>query len=210
MENSSNIPKNKIFKHIDKVFFILSLLYLIFVIYWINRPIKLKYSLLEHKNNASNISNSQFMFYLQQSLKVIKQTPKHQQTVATSHPIIEKVYVPIYSTAKIANKITYKSKNLPIPVSIKNSIQITSIPLPPKPVNTPSEILTNNNNIKLIGILDSGDHSAALFDIQGVVKRLQIGDNIAETGWIFQRINQQKILISKQGNIRYIEVGQTF
>ena len=37
-----------------------------------------------------------------------------------------------------------------------------------------------------------------------------IKNNIAETGWIFQRINQQKILISKQGNIRYIEVGQTF
>ena len=220
MENLSLISKNKIFKYVDKVFFVFSLFYLFFIIFWINRPVHLKYSISNHKYQLSNISNSQFLFYLQQSLKVIKQNHKNEQTVVSSHPIIERVYVPLYSSAKLANKLSTlnafspTAKILPIPLPTKNYIQVKSIPLPtvalPSSTKKYEDKAISESNIKLIGVLDSGSESIALFDIQGIIKRLKVGDAIADSGWLFQGVSQQKILISKQGSLRYIEIGQTF
>ena len=62
----------------------------------------------------------------------------------------------------------------------------------------------------LIGILELEDKSAALFKVNGMTKRIWLGEEINGSGWILESVDNQKAKISHQGTIRSLNVGETF
>ncbi|MGK7927033.1 MAG: hypothetical protein AB4290_17620 [Spirulina sp.] len=65
-------------------------------------------------------------------------------------------------------------------------------------------------NIKLAGVLESGENSGALFRIDNATQRIQLGEAIGTSGWTLIGIEGQTAVIRRNGEIRSIYVGQTF
>ncbi|GAB4293166.1 MAG: hypothetical protein Fur0025_29320 [Oscillatoriaceae cyanobacterium] len=62
----------------------------------------------------------------------------------------------------------------------------------------------------LIGILELGDRSAALFEVNGVSRRVKVGENIGSSGWTLVEVKNREAVIRRNGEVRSISVGQSF
>jgi len=62
----------------------------------------------------------------------------------------------------------------------------------------------------LVGILELGERSAALFEVNGVARRIYIGENIAGSGWTLVEVANQEAVMRRNGEVRTIFVGQQF
>lgn len=62
----------------------------------------------------------------------------------------------------------------------------------------------------LVGILELGDKSAALFEIEGVARRIYVGESIGASGWTLAEVKNQEAVIRRGGEVRSIFVGQKF
>ncbi len=62
----------------------------------------------------------------------------------------------------------------------------------------------------LVGILELGDRSAALFEVNGVARRIYVGENIAGSGWTLVEVANQEAVMRRNGEVRTIFVGQQF
>ncbi|MGB6166999.1 MAG: hypothetical protein WBF52_05385 [Geitlerinemataceae cyanobacterium] len=62
----------------------------------------------------------------------------------------------------------------------------------------------------LLGILQFGDRSAALFEVNGVPSRVNIGESIGSSGWTLVEVTEQQARIRRNGEVRDIFVGQQF
>ncbi|MCW6035100.1 hypothetical protein K4A83_02280 [Spirulina subsalsa FACHB-351] len=82
---------------------------------------------------------------------------------------------------------------------------------PDAPQASPSPTQTAlGNTHKLVGILESGDRTAALFRIGSSTQRITIGETIGESGWTLVDANGQNAIIRRDGEVRSIFVGQSF
>jgi hypothetical protein len=181
-------------------------------------------------------ADAEFIAYLRQSLQQIelqsnqtsKSTPETKTRVPvapapsnlpTETRVIEKIYIPIYPQ---------NNPNSPVTVNTQPG-NSTVPPLPPAPpteqaFTTPSTVpvLTPGNSLLptapptpvsqpdtlLVGLLEAGEKSSALFTINGSTRRVTLGEVIGGTGWTLQAIQNQQAIISRQGNVRYLEVGK--
>lgn len=62
----------------------------------------------------------------------------------------------------------------------------------------------------LVGILELGNRSAALFEVDGVARRIYVGESIGASGWTLAEIKNQEAVIRKGGDVRSVFVGQKF
>jgi Tfp pilus assembly protein PilP len=62
----------------------------------------------------------------------------------------------------------------------------------------------------MVGILELGDRSAALFEINGVSQRVYIGERIGNSGWSLVSVSNQEAVIRRNGEVRSIFIGQRF
>jgi Tfp pilus assembly protein PilP len=65
-------------------------------------------------------------------------------------------------------------------------------------------------NHTLVGLLELGDQSAALFDVSGVTQRITVGEAIGASGWILVSVANQEAVIRRNGEVRSVYVGQKF
>jgi hypothetical protein len=90
-----------------------------------------------------------------------------------------------------------------------------TVPAQPAP-SQPSQIAAIAANIdpsethSLIGLLELGDRSAALLEVNGVPQRIQVGEKIGASGWKIMSISNQTALIQRNSEVRSIYVGQQF
>lgn len=178
--------------------------------------------------------DAKFIAYLQQSLKIIEQkdnspTQLNSESSArlnvlplsiqattntplqTNPTVIERIYIPVYPTQTLP-KPQY------IPPFSKSTVTIprqTVAPLPipakviiPKPNIAP--LITRTTPYNLVGVLDFGDRSSALFTENGLTQRIELGERIGSSGWTLTGIENQKAILFRQGKTRYLEVGQSF
>jgi len=203
-----------IYRHIDRFFFVFSLFYFILVLFWIGKPQSTQQNSINNQQKKTHISDSQFIFYLQQSINLIKQTKienKNGSGSLTDGSNIDKKKCQTHSQNPVSSKNTsITSVAIPPPPPITSSLAIPSTTTEtPQLSSSPLNSLTQND-IKLIGVIESGPNSQALFKVNSVTKRLQIGDTVGDSGWIFQGVIEQRAMLSKNGKTRYIEVGQFF
>ncbi|MGB3265319.1 MAG: hypothetical protein WBA89_15350 [Microcoleus sp.] len=78
----------------------------------------------------------------------------------------------------------------------------------PAPAQAPSSAPTSAHT--LVGILELGDRSAALFEVDGVARRIYVGESIGASGWTLAEIKNQEAVIRKGGDVRSVFVGQKF
>lgn len=62
----------------------------------------------------------------------------------------------------------------------------------------------------LVGLLELGDRSAALFDIDGSTQRFNVGEGIGSSGWILAKVANNEAMIRRNGEVRSVYVGQKF
>ncbi|MCA2814828.1 MAG: hypothetical protein IM477_20870 [Microcystis sp. M090S1] len=210
---------------LDKVIFVIACVYLGWVVAWLisqkNAPVS--------QNGTISQEEQKFIAYLQSSLAIIDRQgqtsspdpdpdpqnnpspvamvpppPPANLPVNNTPQIIERIYVPVYpQTPETAAKIA--------PVTPANP-DISAPPLPAAPqVNRPlAAVIPTNNQVKntLVGVMDLGDQSSALFDNKGITMRISPGEFI--NGWTLVEVGSQQVILSRNGQAKVLEVGQSF
>ncbi|NEP86213.1 MAG: hypothetical protein F6K18_04910 [Okeania sp. SIO2C2] len=87
--------------------------------------------------------------------------------------------------------------------------------LPPPPAEIPATKAVAESQVQipintLVGILELGERSAALFEIEGVARRIYVGENIGGSGWTLVNVANQEAVIRRNGEVRSVFVGQQF
>jgi hypothetical protein len=145
------------------------------------------------------------------------QIPPSQIPVAPTTPtVIERIYVPVYPPQ--SSQSSQSSQSPPQPTlttktPLPNPPQPLPIPVPPK--ISPKKVfipplVANKTSYTLVGLLESGDRSSALFTENGLTQRIQVGERVGSSNWSLTGVENQKAILSDQGKTRYLEVGQKF
>lgn len=165
--------------------------------------------------------DADFLQYIQRSLdRLAKQSPPSPTVAVSPSPspsVVERVYVPIYPTA-------------PSPVAISPATPASpAVPAPNPNSSRPGSTATARTNPAatapaasspvpniaaashtLVGVLELGDRSAALFEVNGTPQRIEIGEAIGTSGWTLVSIKNQEAIVRRNGEVRSIYVGQKF
>ncbi len=96
------------------------------------------------------------------------------------------------------------------PVYPNGSTAPTAPTAPPPVAKATVPMVSSATKHDLVGVLESGDRSSALFRWNGMTQRIQIGEAIGSSGWQLASVNSQQAILSRQGKTRYLEVGQSF
>ncbi|MEO1592398.1 MAG: hypothetical protein AAFU71_14075, partial [Cyanobacteria bacterium J06632_22] len=75
---------------------------------------------------------------------------------------------------------------------------------------TPIPNIAPNSTHALVGILELGNRSAALFEINGVPQRVYVGEAIGSSGWSVVSVANQEVIVRRNGEVRSIHIGQQF
>jgi hypothetical protein len=67
-------------------------------------------------------------------------------------------------------------------------------------VNLPQRTLT--------GVVEMGDRSAVLFELNGVTQRIYLGETIGSTGWSLVEVAKDSAILRRNGEVRTLGVGQ--
>jgi hypothetical protein len=175
------------------------------------------------KPEAKPKENQDFLNYLQQSLDRLAHrgtetlpSPQVSPSVAASPApspspkVIERVYVPVYPTqsSSTATAPLSPAANPPVKATAPSRVgSPTPAPASPAP-NVPNIAAATNH--RLLGVLELGDKSAALFEVNGTPSRVEIGQQIGSSGWSLVSISNQEAIVRRNGEVRSIYVGQKF
>ncbi|MDX2255844.1 MAG: hypothetical protein NW214_10035 [Pseudanabaenaceae cyanobacterium bins.39] len=132
------------------------------------------------------------------------------------------MYVPVYQPPNLANN-TNNTANLPSPLALPpaaangeiatkptNSQNNNPNPTPSSNVSAPVVVTAPAQSYTLIGVLDLGDRSTAMFDINGSVQSVGLNKAVGSSGWILSRVSQQEIVLKKGKATKNVFVGQKF
>ncbi|MGK7877126.1 MAG: hypothetical protein AB4426_28680 [Xenococcaceae cyanobacterium] len=190
------------------------------------------------QENQLSSSDAQFIAYMLRSLEMIDskaQANKQQTTVSSTKSavnlssvlipgnpasvapeaptVIARTHIPVnQSSQSTAAAVAPLSVPIPPPPpSSSHPLQLSTVPvLAPKTNLPPSPALSPTISHTLVGLLESGDHSAALFQINDITKRIQIGEGIDASGWTLVSVANKQAVIYRNGQVRSISVGQKF
>lgn len=163
----------------------------------------------------------QFLDYVNRSLDRIGQAAKANRLAQQNQPekpaasptpsqtVLERVYVPVYPPPQVITAqpnvvIQQPSASATAPNTAPNTAPTTPAPA----ANVPN--IAAASSYKLIGVLELGDRSAALFEVNGSPRRAQVGEPIGDSGWILVSVSNQEAIVRRNGEVRSIYVGQEF
>jgi hypothetical protein len=112
-----------------------------------------------------------------------------------------------------------QSTNKPSPEKSNTTAELPAIAPPKLPTPTtaqqPTSVPTTTQEIylpaysaELEGLLELGEKSAALFKIDGVTRRIKLGESIGATGWTLVEVSNGEAIIRRNGEVRSIYTGQ--
>ncbi|HAZ46598.1 MAG TPA: hypothetical protein DCZ55_19630 [Cyanobacteria bacterium UBA11371] len=93
-----------------------------------------------------------------------------------------------------------------------NAGTASSVQTTPRAESTQAAAPQSSIRHVLRGVLKSEDSSkdAALFEVNGVTRRVTVGENISSSGWTLVEITNQEAVIRRNGEVRSIYAGQDF
>jgi hypothetical protein len=101
----------------------------------------------------------------------------------------------------------------PSPQAVAPAV-IPSLPTVPSRSIAPNSIAAQSSvptaGYTLVGLLELGDRSAALFEVDGVTQRFNIGESIGASGWTLVSVANQEAVVRRNGEVRSVYVGQKF
>jgi hypothetical protein len=87
---------------------------------------------------------------------------------------------------------------------------VTPAPVPNNVPVSPPATVASVSTTTLVGILDIGDRSSAMFEMNGSVQSVLVGDRVAGNGWVLNRITQQEAILKRGNETKTLYVGQKF
>lgn len=111
-----------------------------------------------------------------------------------STTVVERYYYPVYP-----NNAPPSQPVAPAPPPPVAQVPVAQVPM-----------VTSATKHDLVGVLESGDRSSALFRWNNMTQKIQLGEAIGSSGWQLTSVVGQKAILSRQGKTRYLEVGQSF
>jgi hypothetical protein len=138
-----------------------------------------------------------------------------QLPTGTNNPFVnglqQSMYVPVYQPPALGNSGNSPSPLALPPVTSNNSIDVSNSATTARPNAVSSQFTAAPApSYTLIGVLDLGDRSTAMLDINGSVQSIGLGKAINNTGWVLSRVNQQEIILKRGKETKTIFVGQKF
>lgn len=122
--------------------------------------------------------------------------------------------VPVPAPVAAAAAIPSGTPAVPtVPVPANNSLPAPSTPVAAAPTNAAAAAVrdtTPTSEHVLVGVLNLGSRSAALFDIEGSSQRAYVGDRIGLSSWNLVAVNGQDVVIRRDGEVRSVYIGQRF
>ncbi len=114
-------------------------------------------------------------------------------------------------TAKTA-PITVRQTPSPLPalpvVPLRAALAPESEPTITQEQVYPAVAIADAPSNTLEGLLELGNKSAALFKIDGVTRRINMGESIGESGWTLVNVSNGEAVIRRNGEVRSIYAGQ--
>ena len=185
-------------------------------------------SAIEASSSATGIETSSFLEYVINSLEVIDRryellarsgenpdlSRDSVDTIADdlninglstddNPQVIERVYIPVYQPQE-------GSASLPPIASAPLNQAATATPANRNTASAPIQNIAPNTTHTLVGTLELGDRSAAIFEYAGSAHRLEIGAQIGASGWSLVSVAGQEAIIRRNGEVRSIYMQQSF
>lgn len=175
--------------------------------------------------------HAEFLDYLQRSLEVIAQQVGEASSTST---VVSSPSLPTVTTGNaplglppIGNNVLPTPSNLVTPpngggINVIERVYIpyqvtphTAAVQPTVTPPTPSAVADAPTALpatvhKLVGILELGDRSAALFEIDGTPQRVYLGERIGGSGWSLVSVSNEEAVIRRNGEVRSIYISQQF
>lgn len=193
----------------DKILFCLSYCYLLGVVLLLVSKNQLSLPFISQlvdsgvpEQKTLSHSDARFLSYMQRSLNKIDQKSRLPQTDS-----------PPPTPTGVSSKYTPIGPLTQLPVKTPDT---AFVPPPPPPGSEPpaqspvAPTPSPDNGYTLVGLFESGDRSAGLFSLNGVVVRVSLGEPIAATGWLLESVTAQQAVIAKQGERRLLTIGHKF
>lgn len=132
--------------------------------------------------------------------------------------VLERIYVPVYQPPQSFNLPTAAVPSLPQQPVIPGQAAGQAATEPSRAIAPPGAAIAPAPapsvapapTTTLIGVLELGNRSAALFEFNGTTRRIQIGEPIGASGWTLVSVRNQDAIIRRNGEVRSISVGQRF
>ncbi|MBW4472738.1 MAG: hypothetical protein KME45_20530 [Stenomitos rutilans HA7619-LM2] len=181
---------------------------------------------------SSTATDNQFVSYLQQALKAIddqqqssSSTPASPNGTAMNLPTVTLPGSPTMQPSPTAGT-TPSTASRPATGLSRLYVPIYQVPQPGQPgspsvaplpsVNAPAAVRqpiplsVPGVAKKLVGVLELGDRSAALIEMNGVTQRYRVGESIATSGWTLVDVSKDQAVIRRNGEVRSVFIGQNF
>ncbi|NEP55041.1 MAG: hypothetical protein F6K65_42180 [Moorea sp. SIO3C2] len=145
-----------------------------------------------------------------------------------SSGIPQRVYIPVYQPP---NSSGTALPSVPVQSNPDTAPNVTSTPLPtppapvalapaappavapaPAPAPTPSAPVLSDlsHDHVLVGLLQLGDRSEAMFDFSDGTHRVKVGEQIGNSGWSLVSVEPNEAVIRRNDDVRSIYIGQSF
>ncbi len=122
-------------------------------------------------------------------------------------PSFQPIYVPVYQPPTPANPAGLMPVNPASPPAV--SISASNNPTVSPPISLPATVASAPTTT-LVGILDIGDRSSAMFEMNGSVQSVLVGDRVVGSSWVLNRITQQEAILKRGNETKTLYVGQKF
>jgi len=74
--------------------------------------------------------------------------------------------------------------------------------------DVPQQVSAPSYSAQLEGLLELGNKSVALFKVDGISRRINLGENIGATGWTLVEVSNGEAIVRRNGEVRSIYTGQ--
>ncbi|NEQ75203.1 MAG: hypothetical protein F6K23_20440 [Okeania sp. SIO2C9] len=143
----------------------------------------------------------------------VEEKPKPTQEVATKPEATSQQEASSQSQAETKPEAETQSETEA--KSEESQTPTQPVQLPPPPAEIPATNTVTESQVQipintLVGILELGERSAALFEVEGVARRIYVGENIGGSGWTLVNVANQEAVIRRNGEVRSVFVGQQF
>ena len=180
-------------------------------------------------------ANAEFLEYLRRSLEVITQnatatTPAPTANVGDVAAVLNGgngVGLPPMGTNVLPSGVPSSVPGVPGPVNVIERVYVpypasqaaAAIPSSTAPNvaynPTPTGVVGGSavapvSSQTLLGVLELGDRSAALFEIAGVPQRVYIGERVGNSGWLLVSVANEEAVVRRNGEVRTLYIGQEF
>jgi len=130
------------------------------------------------------------------------------ETPDSNLPAVERVYIPVYQPPQNSNSLPSLA---PVPFGQLSAAAPSPAPQPSENADPdPVPNIAADTTHTLVGTLELGDRSAAIFEYAGSAHRVEVGEQIGFSGWSLVSVTGNEVRIRRNGEVRSVFVQQSF